>query len=191
MPRPRGGVWTLAAILAVWAVALSACSGRPVGTRAEYAEPIRAAKPKTPEDIALSDALSRAMDGLDRTAYGAVSAAQSEGRVLLTGAVVRPDYRRRLEQMVSVLPGVMAVSDAVQVVDGPSLTQYQPDTAKERDIVQRFALPGIALRVVKGVVYLVGQAADREEIDALRDGLADDAAIKWIDASAVVYSPKM
>lgn len=170
------------------ALALSACAGRPARPPAAA---VTTVPPATPADTALAQILEQTMDGLDKAAYGAVSAAQSDGRVLLTGAVVRPDYRRHLELTVSTLPGVIAVTDAVQVVDAPSLPQYAPDGAKERDIVQHYDLPGLAVRVINGVVFLVGEAKDQDEIETLKSGLADDASVKWVDASAVVYSPRM
>ena len=140
-----------------------------------------------PGNGSLALVLNQTMDGLDKSAYGSVSVAEAEGRVLLAGAVVRPDYRRRLEQTVLGLPGVVAVTDAVLVVDGAQLGQYLPDGAKERDISQRFPLSGVALRVVKGVVFLVGRASAPDAVQALKDGLADDASVKWVDASAVAY----
>lgn len=177
------------------ALAASACSGpheNRVATSFSRPQPVGATQPPKPQpDLDLSTALGKAMDGLDKSTYGAVSAAEAEGRVLLTGAVVRPDDRRHLEQIVVGLPGVVAVADSVLVVDAPLLLQYQPDSAKEREISQRFALAGVALRVVNGVVYLVGRADAPDAVEALKDGLADDSAVKWVDASAVVYASRL
>lgn len=183
--------------LLVVALAVCACSGRPNADRVVTSLPrampsdAMSSPSKVPTDAGLSAVLVKAMDGLDKSTYSSVSVAEAEGRVLLTGAVVRPDDRRHLERIVGGLPGVVSVADAVLLVDPPLLLLYQPDSAKEREIAQRFALSGVALRVVNGVVYLVGQADAQAEVDALRDGLADDTGIKWVDASAVVYASKM
>ncbi|HIJ38678.1 MAG TPA: hypothetical protein HPP80_07240, partial [Rhodospirillaceae bacterium] len=74
----------------------------------------------------------------------------------------------------------------LQIADDGVLDQYRPDIERENQLAQKFRLPGLAFRLVKGVVYLVGVAANGSVLDGLREGTADDPTIKWVDSSAVV-----
>ena len=107
------------------------------------------------------------------------------GAVLLTGAVVRPDQRRLVEQRVALVPGVTSVANRVLIADDAALDSYRPDGAKERELASQVA-PNLALRVVRGVVYAVG-VAQSPDIDHLKEIVAADAALQWVDASAVQY----
>ncbi len=136
-------------------------------------------------DPKVVEKVSTSLATLDVQAYRAVSMAEVGGTVLLTGAVVRPDQRRVAEQKVLAVLGVTAVSNRILVTDAASLDAYRPDQSKEKDLSGRLS-PGLAVRVVKGVVYLVGIAAV-EDVDRLKEAVADDPTIQWVDASAVSY----
>ena len=150
---------------------------------AAQAHPSKPAQPSAVSDPKTVERLSASVAALDADAFRAVSMAQVGGAVVLTGAVVRPDQRRLLEQRVWSIPGVAAVSNRVQIVDGAALDGYLPDRNKEKDVADRLA-PGLAARVVKGVVYLVGVASP-DDVGRLKEALADDPAIQWVDATAV------
>lgn len=164
-------------------LALAGCvqQGRPVvstvTSRPAVSYPPVVTDPKVVESVAAT------LAALDPQAYGAVSMAEVGGTVLLTGAVVRPDLRRKVEQRIASVPGVTVVSNHILVTDGASLEGYRPDQSKEKE-VSALVPPGLALRVVRGVVYLVGVAL-AEDVDRFKESVADDSAIQWVDASAV------
>jgi hypothetical protein len=134
-------------------------------------------------DPKIVDNVAAALNGLDANAYRSVSMAEAGGSVLLVGAVVRPDYRRQLELRVGAVPGVTAVSDHILVVDNSVLDQFRADLSKERDLAGRLP-PGLALRVVHGVAYLVG-VVGASDLTTFKESVADDPAIQWVDATAV------
>lgn len=123
--------------------------------------------------------------GMDANVYRAVSMAQVGGTVLLTGAVMRPDQRRMLEQKVAAVPGVTRVTNRIVVSDAASLETYLADGRKERELAGVLA-PNLAARVVHGVIYVVGMA-EVADIEQLKVYVADDPAILWVDATAVTY----
>lgn len=136
-----------------------------------------------PTDPAVVQKVANVLAGLDSQAYRGVSMAEVDGTVLLVGAVVRPDQRRVLEQRVAAVPGVNAVVNRILVIDAASLDSYRPDTAKERDLAGQLAV-NLAVRVVHNVVYAVG-VADPADIDQLKEIVAEDSSLQWVDASAV------
>ena len=174
------------------ALILAGCAQPPLSSssqqvRASVAVPVRKAAPSSAplESNVLPARLVERMTSLDVRVYRAVAVAEAQGRVLLVGAVARPDQRHSLESALQTVPGVVQVFDRIQVADDSVIDQYRPDTEKEAELARSYALPGIAMRVVKGVVYLVGATNTPRPVDDLRDGIAADPALKWIDATAV------
>ncbi len=140
--------------------------------------------PPVVTDPKVVESVGAALAALDPQSYRAVSMAEVGGTVLLTGAVVRPDLRRHVEQRIATVPGVTAVSNHILVTDGGALDGYRPDQTKEKDL-SVWMTPGLAVRVVRGVAYLVG-VAPAEDVDKFKENVADDPAIQWVDATAVI-----
>ena len=141
--------------------------------------------PVIPTDPKVVSSVAATLAGLDSNVYHAVSMAQVGRTVLLTGAVVRPDQRRLVEQRVASVSGVAHVTNRIIVTDAASLETYLADGRKERELAGVLA-PNLAVRVVHNVVYVVG-TAEMADIDQLKVYVADDPAIQWVDATAVTY----
>ena len=103
--------------------------------------------------------------------FSAVSLSVESGRVLLTGAVERPEDRIEATRLSWQADGVREVINEVQVRNGASLTD------RAQDIVINKRLQGTLLfdkdiksinfstGTVNGVVYLFGVARDQSELD--------------------------
>ena len=103
--------------------------------------------------------------------FSAVSLSVESGRVLLTGAVERPEDRIEATRLSWQADGVREVINEVQVRNGASLTD------RAQDIVINKRLQGALLfdkdiksinfstDTVNGVVYLFGVARDQSELD--------------------------
>lgn len=103
--------------------------------------------------------------------FGAVSLSVESGRVLLTGAVEKPEDRIEATRLSWQAEGVREVINEIQVRDGASLTD------RAQDVVINKRLQGTLLfdkdiksinfstDTVNGVVYLFGVARNQRELD--------------------------
>jgi len=178
------GLYKLALSCCIIGATLVACApqGRP-SVAVPTPRPSTASVQPVVTDPKVVEKVAASLSSLDAQAFRAVSMAEVGGTVLLTGAVVRPDQRRQVEQRVAAVPGVTTLSNRIQVTDAASLESYRPDQTKEKVLGGRLA-PGLAVRVIKGVVYLVGIAAV-EDVDRVKETVAADPTLQWVDASAV------
>lgn len=95
----------------------------------------------------------------------------SEGRVLLTGNVDKPDTRVEAERLTWEVGGVKEVINEIQVNNSSSFSTYLEDAYISRHIKTRmFLTNGIksvnyGVETVQGVVYLMGIAESKRELD--------------------------
>jgi hyperosmotically inducible periplasmic protein len=145
-----------------------------------------------PHDEALTASVLRRLHEADTSAFRAISATVLGNRVMLTGAVIKPDHRRRAERAAAEVDGIVTVHNSLLVAEAGTFPLFVPDTARERDLMGMLTAAGdIAmgnydLRMVNGVVYLLGTARSAAELERVKAVLMGVAAVKWVDAAAVV-----
>lgn len=107
----------------------------------------------------------------DSELYKAVGVQVWEGRVLLSGAVVSAENKDRVIAFAKGIPGVKMVIDEMQLVSKDTLGEFLGDALIEERLKARLLMAdGIpsanySVRVVKGVVYLLGVSHSQEELD--------------------------
>lgn len=94
-----------------------------------------------------------------------------EGRVLLTGDVVKPQDRIRALTLAWRAPGVREVINEIQVTDKSGFTDYARDVWISTRLGTRLVFDKHVMSInynvetVNGVVYLIGIAQDQTELD--------------------------
>jgi len=163
-------------------LALLAASGcAPSGSVTPSLRPAPTAE-AIPNDWDLAQAVRARLSETDRTGFQSVSVLAWRGTVLLTGAVVRPGQRLRAQQLAAEIPGVSRVLVDLQLVEARRLPEFPPDPARERALlVSLDGLPGqYSLRVVHGIVYLLGSAPRRADADRAADLIREADGVKWV-----------
>ncbi|MCB2081324.1 MAG: BON domain-containing protein, partial [Rickettsiales bacterium] len=98
-----------------------------------------------------------------------------EGKVLLTGAVRKPETRVEAAKLAWKAPGVRAVINEIQVTDKSSVVDYAKDVFITAQVKSRLALAkhlrsiNYTVETVNGVVYLLGITKDRAELQEVAD----------------------
>ena len=154
---------------------LAACSptGIAVGAGASVATATQTDKGirSTATDLRIRTEINHYLFQKDVDLFGAVGLAVERGRVLLTGAVQKPENRIEATRLAWQADGVREVINEIQVRDTASLTD------RARDIVTNKRLQGTLLldkdvksinystNTVNGIVYLFGLARDQSELD--------------------------
>jgi hypothetical protein len=138
-----------------------------------------------PGDDALAAAVRSRLADTDRDSFQGVSVLVWNGTALLTGAVIRPEQRRRAEQTVRAVAGIVDVHDEVQLAEKSVLGGFAPDPGREAAILAQISthptLTGsFTLRMVHGVVYLLGTAATRAEAETAADVIREVEGVKWV-----------
>lgn len=95
----------------------------------------------------------------------------TEGRVMLTGDVDKPESRVDAAELAWKVKGVREVINEIQVNDQTGVLDYAKDSWIANQIRTKFILEknfhsvNYNVEVVNGVVYLLGIAQDQEELD--------------------------
>ncbi|MBI3444794.1 MAG: BON domain-containing protein [Magnetospirillum sp.] len=140
-------------------------------------------------DRNIDDSVGQAVHALlmstDRDAFRGVSVRVWDGALLLTGAVAKPDQRRRAEQLAKSVDGVATIFDELVLVENPGLTIYVPDTHREQKIYAGLlGQDGLAgaytVRVVNGVAYLLGSSNSADDVVKAAAFTRDYDGIKWV-----------
>lgn len=117
-------------------------------------------------------------------AYRAVTVETWGGRVLLMGAVIKPEQRRKAAQIAR--EGAVEVLNELVLTEDRGLDQFRPDPAREDALRRHLGLgDGAAIRVVAGVAFLLG-AAPPDQAATLRAEASDFEGIKWVVAHFAV-----
>lgn len=138
-----------------------------------------------PGDDALAATVRSKLAETDRDSFRGISVLVWNGTALLTGAVVRPEQRRRAEQTVRAVAGIVDLHDEVQLAEASVLGGFAPDPGREAAILAQVAahpaLTGsFTLRMVHGVVYLLGTAPTRAEAETAADLIREIDDVKWV-----------
>lgn len=123
---------------------------------------------------------------LDETMLLDINTDVYAGRVLLTGAVTRADTRRKAEEIARRVKDVREVINDIQVTPDGGISASIHDAVIETEL-QLFLLmeKGVSSidyrwRSVNSVVYFIGQAASREELDRVLRLARDLKAVKKV-----------
>lgn len=137
-------------------------------------------------DLSLKEKVAARLLDLDRRLFRAVTVEAWEGRVLLMGAVVKPEQRRRLEQLARSVDGVTQVHNEVLLAEEKLFDGFAPDIGRERAVTAALAgdpdltRVSATVRVVNGVVYLLGSAPSAAEADKAKEAALDLEGVKWV-----------
>ncbi len=115
-------------------------------------------------------------------AFRAVIVDVWNGRVLLTGAVPKPEQRRHAEQTARAQAGVVDVLNNLVLAEDKALDIFTADPAREELVRRHLGIDGrtnATARVVNGVAYLLGSAPSREAALQLKADVLDVDGIKW------------
>lgn len=136
-------------------------------------------------DDAVGQRALATLNQADRDAFKGVSARAWDGGVLLTGAVAKPEQRRRAGQLVAGIEGVAKVHDELALAENPAHPMYVPDAGLEQRIYAGLlgndAVTGAyVVRVVNGVAYLQGSAQSKADVDKAAEFVRGFDGIKWV-----------
>ncbi|BAE53011.1 BON domain-containing protein [Paramagnetospirillum magneticum] len=121
----------------------------------------------------------------DREAFKGVSVRAWDGGVLLTGAVAKPDQRRRAAETARSVEGVTQVYDDLVLAENPAHPMYIPDPNLEQRIYAGLlgedAITGAyTVRVVNGVAFLQGSTRSKADADKAADFVRGFDGVKWV-----------
>nr|WP_249209234.1 BON domain-containing protein [Magnetospirillum sulfuroxidans] len=136
-------------------------------------------------DDILQSLVSRKIKELDRTAFRGVTVDVWGGRVLLMGAVIKPENRRHAEQQAASVSGVRRVTNELILAEDRALDLFVPNTAKEEQVRRELGIEGkagLTVHVINNVAFLLGGAADPTQAEALRNDAGEIDGIKWVVA---------
>lgn len=134
----------------------------------------------------LGETITTQIRAVDPVAFRAVTAKALGGRLLLTGAVVKPEQRRRAERAAAAIPGVVAVSNEVLLAEEKAFDLFTPDIAHEAALAARLAADSstgtgaLELRVVNHVAYLVATPRSPDQTARIKELLTEDSGVKWV-----------
>ncbi len=156
--------------LALLCLLLAGCAGPVVPQRSPQIQA---------QDTDLGRTVTAAIRVLDATAFRTVTATAWEGRVLLTGAVVKPEQRQRAEHAAAALTGPDQLQDEIQLTEADGLERFLPDSPREHALKARLTA-NYDVRVVNGVAYLLGHAATAQDAEAAKETLLAEPGVKWV-----------
>ncbi len=122
-------------------------------------------------DNALQLQISQAMFDADIDLFKNVSTIVYRGRILLLGSVEKPEARARAERLAAGVAKGREIINDIQVAKSNGLTGFVNDLLIEKTIQSAILLhdrirsSNYRVRSVNGVVYLIGVAKDRAELE--------------------------
>lgn len=128
----------------------------------------------------------------DATMFHEIDLRVHEGRVMLTGAVQKPEYRVDAVRLAWQAAGVREVLDEIQVTNSSSFSDYSRDVVIATDLRGRLMFDGqvknvnYSVEVVNGVVYLMGVAQNQVELDRVIAHARDIRNVKRVVSHVVL-----
>lgn len=121
----------------------------------------------------------------DAAAFKGVSVLAWDRAVLLTGAVAKPEHRRRAEQLAKATDGVDVVFNDLTLAEAPDAITFVPETWREQRIYAGLLgnedISGAyVVRMVNGVVSLLGTARSAEDVAKAVAFARDAEGVKWV-----------
>jgi len=122
------------------------------------------------DDLSIQLEINRLLLAKDDKLFARVSTQVSEGRVLLTGVVDKPEERIAATRIAWGVSSVREVLNEIRVAEGASFTQATRDTAitakLRAQIMQDSEVSAInyTIETVRGTIYLMGIAQNGTEL---------------------------
>ncbi|HJM48603.1 MAG TPA: BON domain-containing protein [Alphaproteobacteria bacterium] len=148
------------------------------------------------DDKALEIQINHRLLQADEVLFRKISVEALEGRVLLLGAVPKPDDRIEASRLAWETPGVREVMNEVQVTDRSGIVNYFKDAKittelrllilRDRDIRDI----NYSIETVNGIVYLLGIAQDKAELDKLTRHARNIAGVEKVISHVRLRSDK-
>ena len=148
------------------------------------------------DDKALEIQINHRLLQADEVLFRKISVEALEGRVLLLGAVPKPDDRIEASRLAWETPGVREVMNEVQVTDRSGIVNYFKDAKittelrllilRDRDIRDI----NYSIETVNGIVYLLGIAQDKTELDKLTRHARNIAGVEKVISHVRLRSDK-
>lgn len=116
-------------------------------------------------------------------AFRAVTVEVWGGRALLMGAVIKPEQRRKAEQLAASVDGVAAVHNQLVLAEDKALDVFVADPAREEEVRRALGIQGRAgtvVRVINGVAFLLGGVPSAEAAAAMKADAGEVAGVKWV-----------
>ena len=150
------------------------------------------------DDLSIKNTIENAL--LDEALSLNVSADVYQGMVMLTGSVNDAETRKKAENLARQVDGVRELFTEIQVTDESWVKSLPKDLLVENTLAAKLVFaPGIRsvnyrCRVVNGVVYFMGMARSREELDkvialARMNGVRKIVSHVFLTDSIVVVVP--
>lgn len=127
--------------------------------------------------------------------YSDVDLTIYEGRLMLTGTMRSEEGREQLVENAWKADGVKQVIDEIFVGERTSLGQGLEDTRVDQTIRARYLTAGnirsanYKIAVSDGVVYLIGVARDKEELDEALEKARSVSGVKAVVSHVVYRTP--
>lgn len=131
----------------------------------------------------------------DETLHREVSMQVQEGRVLLTGVVPDPEMRLRAVKLAWQASGVREVINEIEVAGAGSVEGFARDTWISAQLKSRILFDdeissvNYSIETVRGVVYLMGVAQSRAELDRVVDHARNLAHVRQVTSYVRVKKP--
>ncbi|HIJ62489.1 MAG TPA: BON domain-containing protein [Rhodospirillaceae bacterium] len=138
------------------------------------------------DDAKIRTAINALYFDHDFDMYRGLTMTVTEGRVLLTGTVKRPEAHIDAVRLAWQAAGVRQVIDEIQVTDKSDVTDYATDVWIANNLRTRMMFDqnirniNYTVDVVNGVVYLMGVAQSQEELDRVLAHARDIGNVKRV-----------
>jgi hyperosmotically inducible protein len=137
------------------------------------------------QDDSIGRGIQAALRQSDAVAFKTVSVLTWDNVVLLTGAVAKPEHRRRAAQVARDWSGVRLVHDDLVMAEDSASTAYLPDPVREQRIYagllgQNDVTGAYVVRVVNGIATLLGTARSADDVARAMAFARDVEGIKWV-----------
>jgi osmotically-inducible protein OsmY len=142
------------------------------------------------DDSSIKVSLDAKLIGNSLSLFRNVSTTVTEGRVLLTGTVKKPEERIEAERLAWTVKGVRQVNNEIQVEDRSGIWDSLRDTRICTEIRSGITFDtdihsqNYSLDCVNGIVYVTGIAKDQDELDRVKAHIKSISGVKDI----VVYT---
>ena len=179
-----------AALLAVLGFGLAGCTvtgtvigaGAAAGIGASQERGLEAAA----DDLSIQVEINRRLLAEDDKLFSRVSTQVSEGRVLLTGVVDKPEERVEAVRIAWSVKAVREVISEIRIEEGAGLVQAAKDTlisSKLRSQIMRdtdIVAINYSIETVRGWVYLMGIAQNQRELTRVINHARDISGVRNI-----------
>lgn len=136
-------------------------------------------------DDVIQSLVARKLRELDKSTYRGVTVEVWNGSVLLMGAVIKPEQRRRAEQTAWAVSGTTRVINELILAEDRALDLFVPNAEQETRVRRALGIEGKAgliVKVLNNVVFLLGGVAGTSEAEALKADAGEVEGIKWVVA---------